>query len=77
MSYYLHTKSIIDSLTFVNGEATVPVTGEPAQQRIAADHALDSALRNLPLPDGMMARLEKLARALPDESADQVDWLSC
>ena len=77
MSYYLHTKSILDSLTFVNGEATVPLAGEPAQQRIAADHALDSALRNVPLPEGMMSRLEKLVCALPDESADQVDWLSC
>jgi hypothetical protein len=77
MSYFLHTKSAFDSLAFVTGEATVPVTGEPAQQRIAADHVLDSALRDVPLPEGMMARLEKLVCALPDERTDQVDWLSC
>jgi hypothetical protein len=77
MSFYLNTRSILDSLTFGDGEATAPLVGEPAQQRIAAGHVLDSALRDVPLPEGMMARLEKLVCALPDERADQVDWLSC
>jgi hypothetical protein len=76
MSYYLHTKSILDSHTFSNGEAMVPLTGE-ALHRATVDHTLDSALRNVPLPEGIMPRLEKLICTLPDESADQVDWLIC
>jgi hypothetical protein len=41
------------------------------------DGAVDAALRSVPLPDGLLARLERMALAMPDESADQVDYLGC
>ena len=42
-----------------------------------ADRAIDSALRSVPLPEGLMTRLGKLVYAMPDEATDQVDYLGC
>ena len=47
----------------------------PAGQTV--DSALDSALRSVPLPEGLMTRLTLLAYTVPDEAADRVDWLGC
>ena len=44
---------------------------------MGADDAIDAALRCVPLPDGLLTRLNRLVRILPDESADHVDWLGC
>jgi hypothetical protein len=77
MSYYLESKSIFDPLPITSGDAPFSVTTEPGHHRIASEHAIDSALRNVPLPEGMMTRLATLAHSLPDESADQVDYLGC
>jgi hypothetical protein len=41
------------------------------------DSAVDAALRSVPLPDGMLNRLKKLAFSMPDEAAGQVDYLGC
>jgi len=41
------------------------------------DDAIDTALRCVPLPDGLLTRLDAFVRVMPDESADQVDWLGC
>ena len=41
------------------------------------DDAIDAALRCVPLPDGLLTRLDAFVRIMPDESADQVDWLGC
>jgi hypothetical protein len=43
----------------------------------STDTALDVALRNLPLPAGLLTRLDQSLYAMLDESADQIDWLSC
>lgn len=43
----------------------------------ASDDGLDLALRMVALPDGLITRLNTLIQALPDESADQVNWLGC
>jgi hypothetical protein len=77
MSYHLDSRSIFDPLSFTAGDAPFSVAGESVHHRVAAKHAMDSALRNVPLPEGMMTRLAKLAHSLPDESADQVDYLGC
>jgi hypothetical protein len=42
-----------------------------------ADRAIDSALRSVPLPAGLMTRLGKLVYEMPDETTDQVDCLGC
>jgi hypothetical protein len=42
-----------------------------------ADMVLDTALRSVPLPVGLLTQLDRLVYAMPDEAADQVDWLGC
>ncbi|HEX4412538.1 MAG TPA: hypothetical protein VH107_02850 [Lacipirellulaceae bacterium] len=41
------------------------------------DTAVDTALRSVPLPDGMLTRLQKLAFTVPDEAAGRMDYLGC
>ena len=41
------------------------------------DRAIDSALRSVPLPTGMMTRLANLVCTMPDETADHMDYLGC
>ena len=41
------------------------------------DRAIDAALRSVPLPEGLMTRLGRLAFTMPEEAPDQVDWLGC
>jgi hypothetical protein len=41
------------------------------------DNAVDVALRSVPLPDGMLNRLKRMAFTMPDEAAGQVDYLGC
>jgi hypothetical protein len=36
------------------------------------ERAIDSALRNIPLPEGLMVRMSMLAVTLPDDATDQV-----
>jgi hypothetical protein len=43
----------------------------------ATDRAIDVALRNVPLPNGLMTRLGRLAYTLSDEVADRVDYRGC
>jgi len=45
--------------------------------RRTADRAIDSALRGVPLPSGMMTRLANLLCTMPDEAADHMDYLGC
>jgi hypothetical protein len=41
------------------------------------DAAIDRALRDVPLPDGLITRLGELVYRASDESADRWDWLGC
>ena len=77
MSYNLQSKSAFDALSILNGDASFAIAGETPAQRAAEERAVDLALRNVQLPDGLLTRLGKLAYTIPDESADQVDWLGC
>ena len=43
----------------------------------ATDRAIDVALRSVPLPSGLLARLGKLVYSLPEEATDQLDFLGC
>jgi hypothetical protein len=77
MSNYLQSKSVFDALSFLNGDSSVSIGGEKAAQRVAEEHLIDAALRNVKLPDGLLARLGKLAYVMSDDARDQVDWLGC
>jgi hypothetical protein len=76
MSYDLNAKPFSD-LSFLDADSAVPMRGDTVRNIAAANHAIDAALRNVPLPSGLMTRLGKLAFTVPDETADQVDWLGC
>jgi hypothetical protein len=41
------------------------------------DTAVDAALRSVPLPDGMLSRLQRMAFSMPDETAGRMDYLGC
>ncbi len=43
----------------------------------SADRTIEAALRNVPLPDGMLSRLGRLVYTVSDEAADQMDYLGC
>lgn len=43
----------------------------------AADLAIDAALRGVPLPEGLLNRLNLYARRITDEATDSVDYLGC
>jgi hypothetical protein len=73
----LPSKSVLDALSLLNGNSDLSVTSEAAAQRVAEELLIDAALRNVKLPDGFLTRLGKLAYAMPDDTADQVDWLGC
>ena len=50
-----------------------PVAGFPAVGAgESPDRAIDAALRNVPLPVGLMVRMSVLAVTLPDDATDQV-----
>jgi hypothetical protein len=41
------------------------------------DRLIESKLRSVPLPEGLMVRLANLAVTLSDGATDQVDHLGC
>ena len=50
-----------------------PVCGFPAVGAgESPDRAIDTALRSVPLPEGLMVRMTMLAVTLPDDATDQV-----
>jgi hypothetical protein len=62
---------------FPNGQVTNgAVRYEPLHVN-SADMAIDAALRSVPLPDGLLTRLDKFVHAMTDESTDPFDWLGC
>lgn len=77
MSYNLQSKSILDALPFLDADASLPFAGETVVQRSDEERAVDVALRNVQLPDGLLTRLGKLVYTMPEEAADQIDWLGC
>ncbi len=50
-----------------------PVGGFPAVGAgQSPDRSIDTALRSVPLPEGLMVRMSMLAVNLPDDATDQV-----
>jgi len=43
----------------------------------SADLAIDAALRSVPLPDGLLTRLDRFVDAMADSATDSVDYLGC
>jgi hypothetical protein len=74
---FIYSNSAFDSGILSHTHIPGGSARETAESREASDRAIDAALRCVPLPDGFLTRLGKLAYAMPDEAADQVDWLGC
>lgn len=74
---YPHIKPItIGGAQIASTDAALPLSPAPSFT-LTIDGAVDAALRSVPLPDGLLARLQRLALAMFDESADQADYLGC
>lgn len=74
---YLHSSSAFHGSQFIHEPSAARSNDGPEKPAHTTDRAIDSALRSVPLPSGLMTRLGKLAYTLSDETADQVDWLGC
>jgi len=74
---YLHSSSAFDHHEFTCELSALRSNHRRPHPANAADRAIDSALRSVPLPEGLMTRLGKLVYAMPDEATDQVDCLGC
>jgi hypothetical protein len=72
---YFH--SVSNHSDFLCELSAVGRNGMPRKRLRPEDCAIDSALRCVPLPAGMMTRLGKLAYTISDEIADQFDCLGC
>jgi hypothetical protein len=74
---YLHSKPsslgepfAVSAKSFGTHDQSVPFVH-------STDGAVDAALRSVPLPEGMLNRLHRLALTIPDEAAGRVDYLGC
>jgi hypothetical protein len=77
MMSFLDSGSYANHHKVVHEPAPVPSGGRRSKSFDAGDRALDAALRSVPLPDGLLTRLGKLAYTMPGEAADQFDCLGC
>jgi hypothetical protein len=70
MSYF-YSKPFTAGDRFTDSDAPPPILGG-GRRSIAhsVDLALDSALRNVPLPEGLMSRLGMFVYSLPDVAGD-------
>ena len=74
---YPHSKSFFSSTNFVlPADSLAAPDGSPTFVR-STDRAVDAALRDVPLPEGLMLRLSQLASTMSDEVSDSVDYLGC
>jgi hypothetical protein len=62
---------------FPNADELLSFVGNRSLSTRSTDGAIDSALRSVPLPEGLMTRLGMLVYRMSDETADSVDYLGC
>jgi hypothetical protein len=70
MSYF-YSKPFTAGDRFTDADALPPIVGGGRRSVThSVDRAIDAALRNMPLPEGLMSRLSMLVYSLPDEAGD-------
>ena len=69
-SLHSHRQFSLDD-TVSDGAPPLPAPPQPT------DSAIDAALRSVPLPDGLLTRLDMLVASMSEEPANPVDWLGC
>jgi hypothetical protein len=62
---------------FTDMNDALPLLANALRSDPSTDRAIDAALRSVPLPDGLMTRLGMFVYTLPDNAADQADYLGC
>ncbi len=81
MSYF-YIRPIIGGVAaggdrFTIADDVFPFVGRRPPSDSSADRAIDSALRSVPLPAGLITRLGMLVDAMADESTGPADYLGC
>ena len=74
---YPHWEPVHSDIYFFNGDSANGAVDDHRPQHFAADMAIDSALRSVPLPDEMLSRLDKFVHAMIEGTTDSVDYLGC
>jgi hypothetical protein len=74
---YFYMKPSFGCDHFPDTEGTLPFVGGGSRSVPSTDRAIDSQLRSVPLPEGLMARLGMLVHTLSNDSADRVDFQGC
>ena len=71
---YFYSRPWFGGDRFTDSNDAVPPVGgfPPVGGGETPDRMIDKALRNVPLPDGLMVRMTMLAVTLPDDATDQV-----
>ena len=71
---YFYSRPMFGGDRFTDSDDLLPPMGgfTPSGKSQSPDRAVDTALRSVPLPDGLMVRLAMLAVTLPDDATDQV-----
>lgn len=77
LMFFFDSSRSVDGQDLEEG-AAVPGQGEAIRGCGGlADAAIDQALRDVPLPDGLITRLGAMVYRSSDEPADRLDWLGC
>jgi hypothetical protein len=71
MPNYIRSELVFDVSAFGNADAPLRIKNQELSPRAAADRAVDFALRDVPLPEGLMKRLASLSLNMPEETAGQ------
>jgi hypothetical protein len=74
---YPHWEPVHSNNHFPHGQVTNGAVRDERLHVHSADMAIDAALCSVPLPDGLLTRLDNFVHAMTDESADPFDWLGC
>ena len=76
---HFYSRPLFGGDRFTDPDDLLPPVGgfAPVGAGESPDRAIDTALRNVPLPEGLMVRMTMLAVTLPDDATDQVDYLGC
>jgi hypothetical protein len=76
---HFYSRPLFGGDRFTDSDDSLPPVGgfPPVGAGESPDRVIDSALRNVPMPEGLMVRMSMLAVTLPDDATDQVDYLGC
>jgi hypothetical protein len=71
---HFYSRPLFGGDRFTDSDDLLPPVGgfPPVGAGESPDRAIDAALRNVPLPEGLMVRMSMLAVTLPDDATDQV-----